>query len=185
MIAVLPLTGCGPKAMTVGSRPFPPEKAVFADASGRVLSDLPDSGEPLRLVLIDFPWCPPCADAWRSVRPALEAAPPGTVRAYRILFGREISIDASGRAETAPLRPVQPPWPGCREAGENPEVTTLTAIPGAFRETLRVNQAPMVLLIDREGTVVRRWTGYSTNLEDDLAAELRKPDPGLPRPSRR
>lgn len=166
LVAALPLFGCGPKAITVGSRPFPAERAVFTDASGKHLSDLPDSVEPLRLALIDFPWCPPCADAWRSVRPALGEAPPGTVGAYRILFDREVSIAALERTETSPLRPVPPPWP---------EVTTLTAIPGAFLESFRVNRAPMLLLIDRDGKVVRRWVGYSTNLGEELSAELRKP----------
>ncbi len=177
LVAALPLCGCGPKAITVGSRPFPAEKAVFADASGKGLPDLPDSGEPLRLVLIDFPWCPPCAEAWKSVRPALGEAPPGTVRAYRILFDREISIAASGKTETSPMRPAPPPWP---------EVTTLTAIPDAFLESFRVNQAPMLLLIDRDGKVTRRWVGYSTNLREELSAELRKPvPPGPSSPPRR
>ncbi len=186
LFAALPLIGCGPKAITVGSRPFPPEKPVFADESGKALPDLPDSGEPIRLVLIDFPWCPPCGDAWKSVRAALGGAPPGTVRAYRILFDREISIAASEKTETPPMRPVPPPWPGCRVDGVNPEVTTLTAIPGAFLEAFRVNQAPMLLLIDRDGKVMRRWVGYSTNLGEELSSELRKPaPPGPSSPPRR
>ena len=177
LIAALPLSGCGPKAITVGSRPFPSEKAVFADASGKALSDLPDSGEPFRLVLIDYPWCPPCADAWKSVRGALETAPPGSVRVYRILFDREISIADSGKKETAPMRPVPPPWPGFLEDAGDKKFTTLTAIPEVFREEFRVNQAPMLLLIDRDGTVARRWIGYSTNLGEDLSSEFKTRDP--------
>jgi len=171
LVAALPLFGCGPKAITAGSRPFPAEKAVFADASGTALRDLPDSGEPIRLVLIDFPWCPPCADAWESVRAALADVPPGTVRAIRILFDREVSIAASGKTEAPPLRPIPSPWP---------DVTTLTAIPGAFLEEFRVSQAPMLLLIDRDGKVTRRWVGCSTNLGGELSAELRKPGPPGP-----
>ena len=176
LIAALPVCGCGPKAITVGSRPFPAEKTVFTDASGKAVSDLPDFGEPFRLVLIDSPWCPPCADAWKSVRGALETAPPGSVRVYRILFDREISIAASGKKETAPMRPVPPPWPGFREDAGDLKVTTLTAVPEVFREEFRVNQAPMLLLIDREGTVARRWIGYSTNLGEDLSSELKTRD---------
>ncbi len=185
LAAALPLSGCGPKAITVGSRPFPSEKAVFADASGKPLSDLPDSGEQLRLVLIDFPWCQPCADAWKSVRGALETAPAGSVRIYRILFDREILIAASGKGETAPMRPVPPPWPDYREGAGGPEVTTLTAFPGVFREEFRVNQAPVLLLIGRDGTVARRWNGYSTNLGEDLSSELKKRDPAPSNPLQR
>jgi hypothetical protein len=182
--AALALWGCGPKAITVGSRPFPADKPVFRDASGNALPDLPSSGEPVRLVLIDFPWCPPCSDAWKSVGKALEAAAPGSVRVYRILFDREMQIAASGKGETSPMRPVPPPWPESREDAWAPAVTTLAALPDAFRERFRVGQAPVLLLIEGDGTVARRWVGYSTDLEEELSAELRRRAPapsGLPR----
>jgi hypothetical protein len=77
------------------------------------------------------------------------------------------------------MQPVPPPWPDLRLNGPDSKVTTLTALPGVFREEFRVNQAPVLLLIGRDGTVERRWSGYSTNLRDDLSSELRKrsPDP--------
>ncbi len=182
LIAALPLGGCGPKAIIVGSRPFPSEKAVFADESGKVLTDLPGGGEAYRLVLIDFPWCTPCADAWKSVRAALETAPPGTVRTYRVLFDREISIAASGKTETAPMRPVPPPWP---------EVTTLTVLPGAFLEAYRVHQAPMLLLIDRDersrgdgSAIPRTWKRSCPPRSGSQIPPSQAPPKGEPRPER-
>jgi hypothetical protein len=177
LIAALALSGCGPKAITVGSRPFPSGTAVFTDAAGRALTDLPDSEEPFRLVVLDFPWCPPCEDAWKSVREALETVPPGTVHPYRILFDREISLSAAGKRETAPMHSTPPPWPDPSPGGTERNVTTLIALPGVFREEFRVNQAPVLLLIGRGGTVERRWNGYSTGLVKDLSSEFRKRSP--------
>jgi hypothetical protein len=172
LIVFLALCGCGPKAITKGSRPFPSEKGIFADASGKVLSDLPRSDEPFRLVFLDFPWCPACTDAWKAVREAMETAPPGSVRVYRILFDRETLISASGKRETAPIHPSPMPFPGLPGGPGNAEITTLTALPGVFREEYRVNQAPVLLLFEREGTVKRRWNGYSTSMREELSSEL-------------
>ncbi len=177
LLAALTLCGCGPKSITVGSRPFPAGKAVFTDASGKALSDLPGSREPFRLVMLDFPWCPPCADAWKAVGEAFDTVPPGSVRAYRVLFDREVSLSAAGKRETAPMQPVPPPWPDPLARGPDSRITTLTALPGVFREEFRVNQAPVLLLIGRDGTVERRWNGYSMSLRDDLSSELRKRSP--------
>ncbi len=175
LFAALLVSGCGPKAITVGSRPFPSEKAVFTDAAGKTLSDLPGPREPVHLVMLDFPWCPACGDAWKSVRKAASTVPPGSVRMYRILFDREILLSSGGKREVPPMRPAPPPWPeGTGGAEEDSPVTTLTALPGAFQEEFRVNQSPVLLLFDGDGTVARRWNGYSTSLAADLAAELRK-----------
>ena len=76
-------TGCGPKAVAVGSRPFPAGRPVFSDASGRALDALPAAGDQVRLVFLEFPWCPACGDVWRSMRTAFAPFPPGTVRISR------------------------------------------------------------------------------------------------------
>lgn len=174
LLAALLVSGCGPKSITVGSRPFPSKKAVFTDASGKALADLPGSKEPYRLVVLDFPWCPACGDAWKSVREAIATAPPGSIRVYRVLFDREISLSPDGKREVPPLRPAPHPWAeGPVDAGDSP-VTTLTALPGVFQEEFRVNQSPVLLLFERDGTVARRWNGYSTSLAGELSAEIRK-----------
>jgi len=99
------------------------------------------------------------------------------VRIYRILFDKETLITASGKKETAPLRPAPPPWPELPGNAENIKVTTFIALPEVFQEELRVSKTPMLLLINQEGTVKRRWDGYSTNLKEDLSAELSKTAP--------
>jgi hypothetical protein len=53
------------------------------------------------------------------------------------------------------------------------KVTTLSALPGAFREEFRVSQGPVLLLLDAEGKVERRWIGYSTGLSRELSSEIR------------
>ncbi len=53
LIAALLLTaGCGPKAITVGSRPFPTARPVFSDASGKTLVALPAADGTIRLVFL-------------------------------------------------------------------------------------------------------------------------------------
>jgi hypothetical protein len=177
IVAALLLPACGPKAITVGSRPFASDHAVFADSAGRGLATLPAAAEPVRLVLIDFPWCPACADVWKSVREGTVAVPRGTVRIYRILFDRETLYSQAGTREAPPLKPSPPPWfEGPGGAGSS-RVTTLTAIPGAFGKEYRVSQGPVLLLLEADGTVARKWTGYSTSLTAELSAELRKRSP--------
>lgn len=169
--AALLVFGCGPKAITVGSRPFPAEKAVFTDASGEELRELPPAAEPLRLLVLDFPWCPACGDAWTAVREACGTFPPGTVRVYRILFDREVSLTPEGRRAVPPLVSTSPPP---SDGPETPPATvTLTALPGAFAREFRVRQAPVLLLLESDGTVARRWTGFSRELADDLSGEIR------------
>jgi hypothetical protein len=174
IVAVLLVSGCGPKAITVGSRPFPSEKAVFTDASGKELVDLPGAEEPLRLVMLDFPWCPACGDAWASVREARKTFPPGTVRLYRILFDQEVSLTAEGRREVPPLRSTPPPAPEGPGDAPDPDAVTLTALPGAFGGTYRVSHAPVLLLLDGDGVVRRRWRGFSTGLSGELSEEVRR-----------
>jgi hypothetical protein len=171
---LLLMAGCGPKAITVGSRPFPAEHPVFSDASGKTLDALPAADGTIRLVFLEFPWCPACADVWRALRSAAAPFPPGTVRVYRVLFDRESVLSPAGRQEVPPLRP--PPLP---EGGgpENPgtlEVTTLTALSGEFRKEFRVSYGPVVLLLDDEGTVERRWVGFSPGMSQELSSEIRK-----------
>jgi hypothetical protein len=176
---LLLMAGCGPKAITVGSRPFPAGHPVFSDASGNALQALPADGGAIRLVLLDFPWCPACSDVWRAVRTAAAPYPPGTVRIYRILFDRETALSPAGRREVPPLHPAPLPDGDVPGAQGVLEVTTLTARPDEFRKAFRVSHGPLLLLLDAEGRVERRWIGFSGRMPGELSSEFRKRFPGL------
>ncbi len=166
--------GCGGRRLAAGTVPFPAGKPVFVDAEGRPLASLPAAPEPLKLVVLDFPWCPPCADAWKAVRTAAEATSPGTLRVYRIVFDRERFFTRDGVSAVPPLRPPAPSEPA--GAALPPfAVTTLTALPDAFRAEYEIGQAPVVLLLSGRGKVLKRWTGYSPSLSASLSAEIRRP----------
>jgi hypothetical protein len=167
------MTGCGPKAITVGSRPFPARHPVFSDASGKALEGLPEADGAIRLVFLEFPWCPPCADVWRALRTAAAPFPPGTVQIYRVLFDREMVLSPAGRQEVPPLHPAPLPEGGASEDPGALKVTTLSALPGEFREEFRVSDGPVLLLLDAEGTVERRWIGFSTGMSLELSSEIR------------
>lgn len=180
---LLLMAGCGPKAITVGSRPFPAARPIFSDASGKTLDAPPPADGTIRLVFLEFPWCPACVDVWKAVRIAAKPFPQGTVRVYRVLFDRETVLSPAGRQEVPPLRPTPLP------EGDGPEdpgalqVTTLTALPGEFRKEFRVSQGPVLLLFGAEGTVEKRWIGYSAGMSRELSSEIRKRSPALsPRP---
>ena len=170
---VLLTAGCGAKAITVGSRPFPARHPVFSDASGKALEGLPKADGTIRFVFLEFPWCPPCADVWRALRTAAAPFPPGTVRIYRVLFDRETVLTPAGRQEAPPLHPAPLPGDGPPEDPGALKVTTLSAIPGEFRKEFRVSQGPVLLLLDAEGKVERRWIGFSTGMSQELSAEIR------------
>ena len=184
LIAGLLLTaGCGPKAITVGSRPFPARHPVFSDASGKALEGLPEADGTIRFVFLEFPWCPPCADVWRDLRTAAAPFPPGTVRIYRVLFDRETVLTPAGRQEVPPLHPAPLPEGGVPEEPGALKVTTLSALPGEFRKEFRVSQGPVLLLLDAEGKVERRWIGFSTGMSLELSTEIRNRSQVLsPRP---
>jgi hypothetical protein len=180
---LLLVSGCGPKAITVGSRPFPAARPVFHDTSGNALEALPPAEETIRVVFLDFPWCPACADVWRAVRTAAKPFPQGTVRVYRVLFDRESTLSPAGRREVPPLRPAPLP------EGDGPEdpgvlkVTTLTAIPDGFHKEFRVSQGPVLLLLDAGGKVEKRWIGFSAGMSGELSAAIRNRSRGpSPRP---
>jgi len=185
LIACLLLfAGCGPKAITVGSRPFPAKHPVFSDASGKALEGLPEADGTIRLVFLEFPWCPACADVWRAIQAAAAPFPPGTVRIYRVLFDRETLLSPAGRQEVPPLHSAPLPE---GDGPENPgtlKVTTLTALPGEFRKEFRVSHGPVLLLLDAEGKVQRRWIGFSAEMSGELSSEIttrsRVPSPPLP-----
>ncbi len=172
---LLLMAGCGPKAITVGSRPFPAERPVFSDASGKTLDALPAADGTIRLVFLEFPWCPACVDVWRAVRIAAKPFPQGTVSVYRVLVDRETVLSPAGRQEVPPLRPAPLP-----EGDDGPEdsgalkVTTLTALPGALRKEFRVSHGPVLLLLDADGTVERRWIGFSAGVSRELSSAIRK-----------
>ena len=177
-LAAILCAACGSKSFSVGSVPFPAQKPVFVDASGQPQSGLPDSPEPFRLILLDYVWCPPCADAWKSVREASREIPDGSVRVYRVLFDRERLLGSEGTTEVAPLHPPSPP-----DAGTLP-VTAVVALPRAFRERFGPEQAPLLLLTDREGKVFKRWTGASPSLSADIVSEVKRLSSGPPLPER-
>lgn len=176
-------SGCGPKAITVGSRPFPAARPVFHDASGQALEALPAAEEPIRIVFLDFPWCPACAEVWGAVRAAAKPFPHGTVRVYRVLFDRETMLSPAGRREVPPLRPAPLPEGDGTDDPGIPEVTTLTAIPDGFRKEFRVRQGPVLLLLGAGGKVEKRWVGFSAGMSLELSSEIRERSRALsPRP---
>ena len=181
---LLLMAGCGPKAITVGSRPFPAERPVFSDASGKTLAALPADDGAIRLVFLEFPWCPACADVWKAMRVAANPFPPGTVRVYRVLFDREMVLSPAGRREVPPLHPASLPEGDGAEGSGALTVTTLTALPGEFRKEFRVSDGPVLLLLDAKGTVERRWVGFSPGMSGELSSEIRErsrvPSPHLP-----
>lgn len=183
IVGLLLMAGCGPKAITVGSRPFPAARPIFSDASGKTLDALPAADGMIRLVFLEFPWCPACADVWRAVRIAAKPFPQGTVRVYRVLFDRESVLSPAGRQEVPPLRPTPLPEGDGPEDPGTLKITTLTALPGEFRKQFRVSQGPVLLLLGTEGKVERRWIGYSAGISRELSSEIRKRSPVLsPRP---
>jgi hypothetical protein len=141
---------------------------VFVDASGKSLAALPEADEPVRLVLLDYPWCPACAETWKALQLASTQVPPGSARLYRVLFDRETALTATTRREVSPLQPQ-----AAAGAAEGFPVVVLTALPGPFGEEFRVSQAPVLLLLDPDGTVVRRWVGYSPGMATEVAGEVR------------
>lgn len=171
---LLLMAGCGPKSIAVGSRPFPAKRPVFSDASGKALEALPEADGTIRLVFLEFPWCPPCADVWKAMRTAAAPIPPGTVRIYRVLFDRETVLSPAGRQEGPPLYPAPLPEGDALEGPGALMVTTLTALPGAFHKEFRVSDGPVLLLLDAEGKVGRRWIGFSAGMSEELSSEIRK-----------
>lgn len=169
------LSACSPASFSVGSVPFPANVPVFVDNTGKAIAGLPESPEPLRLVLLDFTWCPPCADAWNAIRAASREIPGGSVRVYRVLFDRERLLGPEGSTEVAPLRPAPAP-----DAGAFP-VTTVVALTRPFRDTFGPELAPVLLLTDRRGNVQKRWIGYSPSLSAAIVSEIRRfPNGPLP-----
>lgn len=170
---LLLVSGCGPKAITVGSRPFPAAHPVFHDASGNALMALPPAEETIRVVFLEFPWCPACADVWRAVHTAAKPFPQGTVRVYRVLFDRETMLSPAGRREVPPLRPAPLPEGGGPEDPGVLKLTTLTAIPDGFHKEFRVSQGPVLLLLGADEKVEKRWIGFSAGMARELSSEIR------------
>ncbi len=180
---LLLMAGCGPKAITVGSRPFPAKHPVFSDASGKALEALPADDGTIRLVFLEFPWCPACEDVWRAMRTAAAPFPPGTVRIYRVLFDRETVLTPAGRREVPPLHSASLPEGDVPKDAGALAITTLTALPGEFYKEFRVSHGPLLLLLDAEGKVERRWIGFSAEMSRELSSEIRKRSRDLsPRP---
>lgn len=168
-------TGCGAKSISVGSIPFPAKKPVFLTEDGKKTASLPRSPEPIRLVFLDSPWCPQCVEAWSALVSAASTFPPGSVHVYRILFDREKIYAKGGNREAAPLegsaRLGTTDFPA---RGALPASTTLTALPGPFRDQFQVDHIPVTLLLDESGMVGKRWTGYSPSMRDQLADAIRR-----------
>ena len=136
---------------------------------------LPPSSEPIRLVFIDAPWCPPCGEAWDALESASSTFPPGSVHVIRILFDRERIYEQGGGRDAPPLHPAATPGTTLFPT-EAPRfrVTTLTALPGPFRNQFRVDQVPLILLLDGDGKVEHRWSGHSPSLRISLTEEVER-----------
>jgi len=52
------------------------------------------------------------------------------------------------------------------------KITTLSALPGEFRKEFRVSSGPVLLLLDAEGKVERRWIGYSNGMAGEISSEI-------------
>jgi len=169
------LAGCGAKSITTGSVPFPTEKPVLRTEGGKETAALPLSPEPVHLVFFDSPWCPQCGEAWDAIGSAASTFPPGSVHVYRIRFEQERIYTAGGGREVPPMSRTSTPagTPSLPDSSPIP-ITILEALPGPFREQLRVGQVPVLLLLDENGRVEKRWTGYSPSLRDSLAEEVRR-----------
>ncbi|MBI5576100.1 MAG: hypothetical protein HY896_07010 [Deltaproteobacteria bacterium] len=167
LLAAFFFAACGAKYLSVGSVPFPAPNPVFLDERGEPRANLPESSEPLRLIFLDYVWCPPCADVWKSLKVASRDIPAGSVRVYRILFDRERLLGREGTKEVAPLRPSAQP-----DAGTIP-VTTLLALPGPFKARYGPEQAPLLLLADADGKVLKKWTGASPSLAGSIVSEIK------------
>lgn len=178
LLVTLICGACASKHFSLGSVPFPADKPVFVDDQGRQHPGLPESSEPFRLVFLDYSWCPPCADAWKAVREASLDIPAGTVRVYRVLFDRERLLGKEGTDEIAPLRQVSPP-----DAGGMP-VTTVMALADPFRKRFGPDQAPLIILMDRKGKVLKKWTGASHSLSAAIASEVKRLSSSAPLPGR-
>ncbi len=168
--------GCGPKGLREGKVPFPADHPVMVDPDGTEIRGLPAFPEKLTLVVFDFPWCPPCRDAWEAVRAAGVGLPEGTVHVARILFERETIISQGGKSLVPPMRE-----PAVPDVGRLP-LTSFRAIPRPFREAFVLDQVPLLLLLDGRGEIVRRWSGYSGELSEELAAEIRNRSSGASPP---
>ena len=167
--------GCGAKSIATGSIPFPTEKPVLRTEEGKETAALPPSPEPVHLVFFDSPWCPQCGEAWDAIGSAASTFPPGAVHLYRIRFEQEKIYTAGGSRDVPPLSGTPTPA-GIPSPPDSPPipVTTLEALPGPFRGQLRVGEVPVLLLLDENGRVEKRWTGYSPSLRDSLAEEVRR-----------
>jgi len=148
---------------------------VFLTEGGKETAGLPPSSEPVRLVFIESPWCPPCGEAWNALRSASATFPPDSVHVYRILFDRETIYGQGGVQVVPPLHPEATPDTTFPPAdAPRFQMTTLKALPGPFRKQFRVDQVPVILLLDSSGTVKTRWTGHSPSLRDSLAEEVKR-----------
>ncbi len=175
--AVPLLGGCGPRSLSPGSVPFPAKEPVFADREGNLLDRLPPCPEPVRVLFLDFPWCPPCGEVRSALSGVAAAVPPGTFRVFRVLVDRERELDPGKPREVAPLLPSPP----MEHAGW---ATELLALPGPLFSRYRVDHGPVVLLLSGDGTVVRRWVGYSPGMEGEIVAEIRERSGSSPPPGR-
>ena len=170
------LGGCGPRSLSPGSVPFPAKEPVFADREGNLLDRLPACPEPVRLLFLDFPWCPPCGEVRTALAAAAASVPAGTFRVFHVLADRERELSPERTREVAPLHPS----PGMGDAW----ATELFALPGPLFSRYRVGHGPVVLLLSPDGTVGRRWVGYSPGMAGEIASEIRQRSGSSPPPGR-
>lgn len=163
-LIVLPalLLGCG---LGRGEGPADPSgrkrvsHATFADASGQVRT-LAEYGGKVVLIDVWATWCPPC----RKSLPEVAGLQKKGGEDFVVLA---VSVDRGGWADVAPFLQANPalglealvPGPG---EGLNP-FGSIAAI-------------PTTLVVDRQGRLRERWSGYAPGrAEQALAAALKEP----------
>lgn len=156
------LVGCG-----LGSTEGPADPsgrkrvshATFADAAGQVRTLAEFNG---KVVLIDVwaTWCPPC----RKSLPEIAALQKKGGDAFVVLA---VSVDRGGWPEILPFLQANPGL----------GLEALVPGPGEGLEPFGAIPAiPTTLVVDRQGRLRERWSGYAPGrVEQALAAALKEP----------
>lgn len=132
-------------------------RVAFLDAEGnrRTLADFKG-----KVVLVDVwaTWCPPC----RKSLPEVAELQKGGGDRYAVL---PISVDRGGWGDVKPF------------LAQNPQLSLTAFVPDgakgldAFGE---ISGIPTTLIIDREGKLVKRWSGYGEGMAKQALDEALK-----------
>jgi len=163
--------GCGPKAITVGSRPFPAGTPVFSDASGKAIETLPaDGGRSGSFFSIS---------RGVRVRGRLESGADGrgAVSSRRRpnlsdLFDRETALSPAGQREVPRCAPPlsRRRRPGARGSGGHHPHRASRRVPQGVPREPRTDAAPSRRR-RKGGTAVDRFLGEDVR---ELSSEFRR-----------